>query len=115
MSSLLLNADWDISLDSNGDVKTTEGNYAIAQNTACRCRAFTRDMYFNQADGVPHFLVDISKKPNLAALTAIIQETANATSGVKNSNFENIQIENRKIHGDLGLELENGEVINVRI
>ncbi len=116
MSSLLLSADWDISLDSNGDLKTTEGNYATAQNAACRCRAFTNDMYFNQADGVPHFLVDISQRPNPSVVATAMEKVAVGTEDVSKASMRNISLSpSRTLEGEIYLTLDSGEKINVTI
>ena len=63
--SLLLNNNWDISLDKNGNFSLCSDTYAVAQNVACAVRAFTKDMYFNQNDGIPHFITDISSSKNV--------------------------------------------------
>lgn len=116
MSSLLLNDDWDISLDSNGDLRTATDNYAIAQNAACRCRAFTNDMYFNQADGVPHFLVDISQRPNASVVAAAMEKVATGTEGVSKASMSNISLStSRTLEGEIYLTLDSGDTVNVII
>lgn len=116
MPSLLLNNDWDISLDSNGDLKMATDNYSIAQNSACRCRAFTNDMYFNQKDGVPHFLVDISQRPNISVVAAAMEKVARGTEGVSEAAMTDIAVStDRTLEGTIILTLDNGETINVTI
>lgn len=116
MASLLLNDDWDISLDSNGDFTMATDNYAIAQNTACRCRAFTNDMYFNQEDGVPHFSVDISQQPNTSIIAAAMEEVAAGTDGVSEAALSDVTLTtDRTLEAELTLTLDNGDTINLTI
>ena len=43
--TLLLSDDWDLMLDSGGNIRTATGAYGIAQNVANRVRLFTNDAY----------------------------------------------------------------------
>ena len=45
--TLLLSDDWDLMLDSGGNIRTATGAYGIAQNVANRVRLFTNDAYYN--------------------------------------------------------------------
>lgn len=114
---MLLNENWDIALDGNGDFAWTSGNYATAQNAACACRAFTQDMYFNQEDGIPHFYTDISnpQKINPALLAFFAEKEALKFDEVKSAMLSDIKIENRVLQAVLVLTLNTGEVINVSI
>lgn len=115
--SLLLNNKWDISLDSAGNFAWTSGKYAVAQNVACACRAFTEDMYFNQEDGIPHFYTDISnsRQVNPALLAYYMEREALKFPEVNSAKLGDLSFENRVMHGNLQLTLESGEIIYVTI
>ena len=55
--SLLLSDDWDLQLDVTGNIATTTGAYAIAQNVANSIRLFTDDASVVEASGHPVKLV----------------------------------------------------------
>lgn len=119
--TMLLNKNWDISLDKNGNFAWTgdkgDSSYAIAQNLACAVRAFTRDMYFNQEDDIPHFLTDISnvRTINPALLNYYVDREIKRFPEVKKAVITNIEITNRVMQGILEITLQNGEQINVTI
>jgi hypothetical protein len=57
--TLRLDADWDLTLTEAGNLALAEGAAATAQNVANEARLFTRDAYFRQEDGVPHFILEL--------------------------------------------------------
>lgn len=115
--TMFLNKNWDIGLDGNNNLAWTSGKYAVAQNVACACRAFTKDMYFNQEEGVPHFYTDISnpQQINPTLLAYYMEREALKFSEVRSAKLGSLSFENRVLHGDLQLILETGEAINVSI
>lgn len=60
--SLMLDEDWDITLDGIGRIALAKDEYATAQNVGNEARLFTNDAYFRQADGIPHFDVELGQK-----------------------------------------------------
>ena len=60
--TLKLNDDWDLFVDTKGDLSVTDKtskNYAIAQNVANAFRLFTNDAYYFTDEGIPHFLIEL--------------------------------------------------------
>ena len=57
--TLMLDDTWDITLNSDGKIKTATGAYAIAQNGSNAVRLFTKDAYFDQQKGIPHFDIEL--------------------------------------------------------
>lgn len=82
--TLLLNQNWDICVDENGNIAVSDGAYAIAQNCANAVRLFTNDAYFNRTRGIPHFGIDLGKKPAPARSTLVnrIRKAVMAVEGV---------------------------------
>ena len=67
--TLFLDDSWDITLNSDGKIKTATEAYAIAQNGCNATRLFTKDAYFDQQKGIPHF--DIELGHGIAAVPII--------------------------------------------
>lgn len=57
--TLMLNENWDITLNSDGKIKTATAAYAVAQNGSNAVRLFTDDAYFNAQKGIPHFDIEL--------------------------------------------------------
>lgn len=84
MYTLLLNNQWDIQLDANGNIATTNGAYAIAQNCANAVRLYTNDAYFDRQRGIPHKQVELGNKATVSrsVLTNRIKKACLAVTGV---------------------------------
>lgn len=57
--TLYLDENWDITLGGDGKIKTANGAYAVAQNGCNATRLFTKDAYFDQQKGIPHFDIEL--------------------------------------------------------
>ena len=80
--SLYLNDNWDITLDSNGDIATTAGRYCDAQNVANATRLFTRDAYLAQDKGIPHFAIDLGVAPSLSEVRSWYRKASMAVENI---------------------------------
>lgn len=61
MLSLHLNDSWDIHTDETGKIRVTDESYGVAQSAANAIRLFTKDAYFDQTKGIPHFDIELGK------------------------------------------------------
>ncbi len=116
--TLLLNDNWDIQTDSIGNIATVTSAYAIAQNVANAVRLFTKDAYFNQAKGIPHFVVDIGQKylSSVALLRTRVIKSAMAINGVASCSPEfKFDKDGRLVSGDIQITLTSGETASVTI
>lgn len=106
---------WDLQLDSAGRIVTVSGPYAVAQNVANAVRLFTKDAYFNQQDGVPHFQLELGKMPSPAALRDRINRAALAVDGVATAQTTLTRLEARKLEGFIEITTTTGETVNVAL
>lgn len=114
--SLLLSDDWDLQLDVTGNIATTTGAYAIAQNVANSIRLFTDDAYYEPERGIPHFALDLSRKPALSVIRSRFQQAAEEWDGVAKAQVIDLQIDdNRTLSGDIRLYLNNETTADVAI
>ena len=59
--TLLLDKDWDLTLDKSGRIAVADGPYATAQNVANECRLFTDDACFDTERGIPYYVIALGQ------------------------------------------------------
>lgn len=113
--SLFLNSDWDINLNNNGDLATTSGLYCDAQNVANAIRLFTKDAFLSQDKGVPHFSLELGKRPPLSAVRQAYKKRGMEMDNIANVQCEDIgiDIDNRRLTGRLIVTNEEGQQASV--
>lgn len=101
--TLLLDTEaWDLTLDSGGNIATTQDSYGIAQNVANAVRLFTEDAYYDPDRGVPHFLIDLGVTPDMSVVRSRIRRAALTVDGVTEAGVEITNITDR-VMGELSL------------
>lgn len=102
---------WDITLDGTGRIALAVGDSATAQNVANETRLFTKDAYFAQDQGVPHFLVELGRRVNPGVLRSYLRRAALNVPDVK----EVLEVEiigldhqNRTLRGDIKFTTQEG-------
>ena len=122
--TLLLNDEWDLTLTAAGRIAVTpdartpayQGDaYAVAQNVANAVRLFTRDAYFNQTRGLPHYNIELGRMPPESLLKSRIRKAALAVDGVSEAVVTFESLNNRVLRGDVRLTLTNGETADVAL
>jgi hypothetical protein len=81
--TLRLDLKWDLALDGAGGIALAGEDLATAQNVANEARLFTRDAYFTQDRGVPHFLVELGRRLNSVVLRSYLRAAALSVPDVK--------------------------------
>jgi hypothetical protein len=102
--TLLLTEKWDLALDGAGRIALAGEDLATAQNVANEARLFTRDAYFTQDRGVPHFLVELGRRLNGAVLRSYLRRAALLVPDVKEALSVEIlgfDPERRKLSGEI--------------
>ena len=126
--SLLLDSDWDIQLDASGNIATTTGDYAVAQNVSNAVRLFTDDAYYNPDRGIPHFAITLGRKPSMSVFRAVVRQAALGVDGVRAVDVKDIQLARtdtsspsgesitpRTLTGDIRLTMEDGETYGITV
>ena len=116
MHTLLLTDDWDLTLDSAGDIATTTGAYSIAQNVANAVRLFTDDAWFNPERGIPHFAIDLGRMPALSVFRSRVLSASRAVEGVETADVTITGVNERNervLTGDITIRTTTGETANV--
>lgn len=106
--TLFLDDKWDLALDENGRIATSSGAYAIAQNVACAIRLFTRDAYYDQTAGIPHFIVSLGRLPSEAVMRSRYKKAAQSVEGVAEATVEITSYDGRVCSGVIKIKLGKG-------
>ena len=110
--TLLLDKNWDLTLDKSGRIAVADGPYATAQNVANECRLFTNDACFEQTRGIPYFLITLGKAPALSVLKARLRKAAMLVDDVKDVvsiDVQSFDTETRLLSGDIQFTSKEGE------
>jgi hypothetical protein len=117
--SLALNESWDIFLDGAGNIAQYQGALATAQNLANECRLFTRDAYFQQDRGIPHYLLELGgKTPVKPLLRTYIKRACLGIPDIleiKKIELEEFDEENRTLSGHIQVTTQENENVDIRI
>lgn len=62
--------DWDLTVDSGGNLAVTTGAYAIAQDVASAVRLFLGELWYDTAQGIPYLEQIFGQRPPLQFLKA---------------------------------------------
>lgn len=82
MRTLLLDANWDLSVDKLGNLPLATDGYAVAQDVASACRAFQSELWYNSLFGMPYFDQILGRRPSLQFLKAQFIAVGSTVPGV---------------------------------
>lgn len=86
-ATLKLNSDWDITIDSSGNLATISDEAATAQDVASACQVFYGECYYDNTLGIPYDTAIIGRqfsnqylaqklKTESLKITSVVQSTA---------------------------------------
>ena len=116
--TLLLDSNWDISLDKAGRIAVADGAYATAQAVANECRLFTDDAYFEPGRGIPYYLIALGRKLSPSVLRARLRDAALLVEDVEDVTdvvLESLDTETRKVTGEIKFTSVEGENASVEL
>jgi hypothetical protein len=103
---------WDLTLDASGHLALNTGALAVSQDVANQARLFTRDAYFIQDQGIPHFLIDLGRSVNTTLIRSYLRRAALKVPQVKEVlavEVTGFDPETRRLGGHLLFTLNQGE------
>ena len=108
--TLYLDDNWDITLNSDGKIKMADGAYAIAQNGSNAVRLFTKDAYFDQQRGIPHFDIELGHRlASVPILEDRIKQTLLKVEGISDA-LAVLEVEKERVlGGNAYITLTGGE------
>lgn len=82
-NTLLLDQDqWDLVIDSAGNIAMASPPYAIAQDVASAIRTFLGEVFYDTTQGLPYFDDVLGHLPPAAMLTQLLSNQALTVPGV---------------------------------
>lgn len=81
--SLLLDENWDKTLDSQGNIATTTEPYAVAQDVACACMVIQGEAIFDDTIGIPFFEKILGTPAPVGLLSSYLKQEAERLSTVR--------------------------------
>ncbi len=114
--SLKLSNEWDLFVDSAGNIATCTEDEAIAQNVCNTIRLFTNDAWFDPERGIEHFNLDLGVKPLTNQVRARFIRAAESLPGVAAAAITDLSIDkDRCLNGHIHVVTTNGGVTDVDI
>ena len=95
---------WDLTLDGVGRIEMATEDYATAQNVANEARLFIEDAYFQQDQGIPHFVINLGHRLNPSLVRAYLRAAARRVPDVKevlSVSYEELTPEARLLTGNI--------------
>lgn len=102
---------WDITLTGTGQIAVVGGDYASMQDVANEVRLFTKDAYFIQENGIPHFAIELGQRLTPSLLKLYVEKAALRVSDVKeiiSIDISSLDFKTRKLSGSIRFKTAAG-------
>lgn len=81
--TLLLDAaEWDLALDSAGNIAVAGEPYSLAQDAASAIKTFAGEVYWDTTLGIPYLTQVFGRRPSIAQLKSMFVNAAMSVPGV---------------------------------
>lgn len=110
MNTLLLDLDnWDLVIDSAGNIAMASDPYSIAQDVASACRTVLGEVWYDTADGIPYFQQILGKTPPATMFQEYMALQAETVPGVDQGSAACVitALENRQISGQITFTVDD--------
>lgn len=98
---LLDQTEWDLVLDSAGNIAMASPPYALAQDVASAVRLFLGELWFNIDKGIPYFEEVLGQLPPASLLQGLIENAALTVPGVVSAQCIISSFEGREVSGQI--------------
>lgn len=110
---LLDQGQWDLVIDSAGNIAMATPPYALAQDVASAVRLFLGELWYDTTKGIPYFEDVLGHLPPLPLLTGYIEQAALTVPGVVTARCIISSFDSREIAGQIQFIDETGTANNV--
>lgn len=114
MKTLLLDQDnWDLLLDTSGNIAQAQEPYAVAQDVASSARLFAGELWYDTAKGIPYFSQVLGYLPPASLLHEYYKKAALSVPTVETVTLYLEPLANRELSGQIQFTTIEGEAGNV--
>jgi len=117
-TTLLLDlTNWDLCLDSSGNIALASPPYALAQDVASAIRTFLGEVWYDDTLGIPYFQTILGKTPPLSVFQEYMVNAALTVPGVVKANciVQSFSPETRTVIGQVQFIDSNGNTGTVQL
>lgn len=109
-STLLVDlTNWDLVLDSNGNIALAAPPYAVAQDVASAIKTFLNEVYYDSTLGVPWLQQILGQTPPLSVFKAAIVAAALSVPSVVSATCVIESIQGRQVTGQVQFTTSGGQ------
>lgn len=109
LNTLLLDrSQWDLVIDSFGNIAMAKPPYALAQDVASAVRLFLGELWYNTTKGTPYFENVLGHLPPVSLLTGYMEKAALTVPGVVTVRVILDPITDREVTGQIQFIDESG-------
>ena len=113
-NTLLLDQDqWDLVIDSAGNIAMASPPYALAQDVASAVRLFLGELWYDTGKGIPYFEDILGHLPPPSLLTGYIEKAALSVPGVVSAQCIISAFADREVTGQVQFIDETGATNSV--
>ncbi len=115
MNTLYLDAQWDLTVDADGNIAMATDPYSLAQDAASAIQTYLGEVYFNTKIGIPYSAQILGQGFPLELYRAQCVKAAMTVPGVKNASVFFTGFQDRVLTGQVQVTTQSGAVIAVAI
>jgi hypothetical protein len=114
MNTLLLDTvEWDLVLDTSGNIAKADPPYAIAQDVASAIKLFKSELWYDTTKGVPYFSEVLGQYPPESLIKSRLVEAALTVPNVVQAQVVNLGLKDRQLTGDVEVIDTTGQLNRV--
>src|SRR5262245_56605780 len=98
---LLDRTEWDLVIDSFGNIALAKPAYALAQDVASAVRLFVEELWYDTTKGIPYFEDILGHLPPMSLLIRYIERAALSVPGVVTARCVLSSFVNRVVTGQI--------------
>lgn len=108
MDTLYLTPDWDLTLDTSGNIALASNPHALAQDAASACRTFLGECWYDTTQGIAYWQDILGKMPPLELVRADLVAAALTVPGIASAQCFFSGLTNRQLTGQIQVTDANG-------